>query len=181
MAERQLALIRMNVGWLRQALALLVTISDEHFATTPERMAPHRVSGHLRHIIEFYECLLDGLVCSHVDYDSRQRDPSIERSRQAAMARIRSLIGRLETAPDLMGDALLFVRAEDAEALRLSDPFLTSSVARELMTLSSHTIHHFALIATTLRGHGVQVDANFGVAPSTLSYQVRLASDAEAA
>jgi len=54
-------------------------------------------------------------------------------------------------------------------------------VARELMTLSSHTIHHFALIATTLRGHGVQVDANFGVAPSTLSYQVRLASDAEAA
>ena len=159
----------------------MVTISDEAFATTPEGMAPHRVSGHLRHIIEFYECFLDGLICSHVDYDSRQRDPSIERSRQAAMARIRSLIARLETAPVLMGDAILFVRVEDAESLGIRDPFLMSSVARELMTLSSHTIHHFALIATTLRGHGVAVEANFGVAPSTLAYQARRTASAEAA
>ena len=179
--ERQLALIRMNVGWLRQALGLLVVIGDEAFAASPEGMAPHRVSGHLRHIIEFYECFLDGLTCSHVDYDARQRDPSIERGRQAAMTRIRTLIARLETAPVLMGDAILFVRAEDADALGLRDPFLMSSVARELMTLSSHTIHHFALIATTLRGLGVAVDANFGVAPSTLAYQARRAASAEAA
>jgi hypothetical protein len=179
--ERQKALIRMNIGWLRQALDLLVVIGEEDFATTPKGMAPHRVSGHFRHIVEFYECFLDGLACSHVDYDSRQRDPSIERSRQAAMARIRTLIARLETAPALLGDAILFVRVEDAEALGLRDPFLMSSVARELMTLSSHTIHHFALIAMALRGHGVSVDANFGVAPSTLSYQARRASGAEAA
>jgi hypothetical protein len=180
-AERQKALIRMNIGWLRQALDLLVVIGDENFATTPEGMAPHRVSGHLRHIIEFYECFLDGLVCSHVDYDARQRDATIERSRQAAMARIRGLMARLETEPVLMGDSILFVRAEDAAAMGLRDPFLMSSVARELMTLSSHTIHHFALIAMTLRAHGVAVEASFGVAPSTLSYQGRRASSAEAA
>jgi hypothetical protein len=116
-AERQKALIRMNIGWLRQALDLLVVIGDESFATTPEGMAPHRVSGHLRHIIEFYECFLDGLVCSHVDYDARQRDATIERSRQAAMARIRGLMARLETEPVLMGDSILFVRAEDAAAM----------------------------------------------------------------
>lgn len=180
-AERQLALIRINVGWLRQALAMLVTITDEAFSTTPEGMAPHRVSGHMRHIIEFYECFLDGLACSHVDYDARRRDAAIERSRQAAMARIRALIARLEIAPELMGDSIVFVRAEDAQSMALRDPFLMSSVARELMMLSSHTIHHFALIAMTLRAHGVPVEASFGVAPSTLSYQSRRASDAEAA
>ncbi|MEP7363601.1 MAG: hypothetical protein ABI972_10130 [Acidobacteriota bacterium] len=179
--DRQAALIRMNVGWLRQALALLVTISDEEFASMPEGMAPHRVSGHLRHIIEFYECFLDGLVCSHVDYDSRQRDQSLERSRQVAMARIRSLIARLETEPVLMGDSILFVRVEDAASLGVRDPFLMSSVARELMTLSSHTIHHFALIAMTLRGHGVPMDASFGVAPSTLAHKARRTANAEAA
>ena len=178
---RQLALIRMNAGWLRQALALLVTISDEAYSTAPKGMAPHRVSGHMRHIIEFYECFLDGLVYSHVDYDARRRDQSIERSRQSAMARIRTLIARLETAPDLMGDSILFVRAEDDATLGLRDPFLMSSVARELMTLSSHTIHHFALIAMTLRAHGVAVDAKFGVAPSTLAYQARRATRVEAA
>jgi len=180
-AERQLALIRMNTGWLRQALALLVTISDGAFSTAPENLAPHRVSGHMRHIIEFYECFLDGLNCSHVDYDARQRDAAIERSRQAAMARIRALIARLETTPVLMGDSILFVRVEDAEASGLRDPYLMSSVARELMTLSSHTIHHFALIAMTLRAHGVAVEASFGVAPSTLTYQTRRAANAEAA
>jgi len=180
-AERQLALIRMNVGWLRQALALLVTINDEVFSTTPEGLAPHSVSGHVRHIIEFYECFLDGLDCLHVDYDSRRRDASIERSRQAAMARILWLIARLETDPVLMGDSILFVRAEDAQSLGLRDPFLRSSVARELMTLSSHTIHHFALIAMALRAHGVAVEASFGMAPSTLSYQARRAASAEAA
>ena len=180
-SERQLALIRMNVGWLRQALGLLDAVSDKAFATTPAGMEPHRVSGHLRHIIEFYECFLDGLVCSHVDYDSRQRDMTIEHSREAAIARIRSLIVRLETSPVVMGDSILFVRAEDADSLGLRDPYLMSSVARELMTLSSHTIHHFALIATTLRGHGVVMDTNFGVAPSTLAHQARCAAHAEAA
>lgn len=180
-AERQSALIRMNVGWLRQALALLVTIGDEAFSTTPEGLAPHRVSSHMRHIIDFYQCFLDGLVCSHVDYDARQRDAALERSRQAAMARIRGLIARLETAPALLGDSILFVRAEDATAMGLRDSYLMSSVARELMTLSSHTIHHFALIAMTLRAHGVAVEASFGVAPSTLSYQARLAANAEVA
>ncbi|MBL8293029.1 MAG: hypothetical protein JNN08_14380 [Bryobacterales bacterium] len=180
-AERQLALIRLNVGWLRQALALLVTINDEVFSTTPEGLAPHRVSAHLRHIIEFYECFLDGLYRLRVDYDARRRDASIERSRQAAMARILWLISRLKTEPALMGDSILFVRAEDARSLGLRDPFSMSSVARELMTLSSHTIHHFALIAMALRAHGVPVEASFGVAPSTLSYHARLAAGAEVA
>jgi len=180
-AERQLALIRLNAGWLRQALCLLVTISDEAFDTAPKGMSPHRVSGHLRHIIEFYECFLEGLASSHLDYDARRRDESIERSRQAAMARIRTLLNRLETAPDLLGDAILFVRAENAAAMGLRDPYLLSSVARELMTLSSHTIHHFALIAMTLRGHGVAVDSNFGVAPSTLAYEAARVASAEAA
>lgn len=180
-AERQPALIRRNVGWLRQALALLATISDEAYSTTPEGMAPHRVGGHMRHIIEFHECFLDGLVCSHVDYDARQRDQSIESSRQTAMARIREVIARLETEPVSMRDSILLVRAEDAAAMGLRDPFLMSSVERELMTLSSHTIHHFALIAMTLRSHGVAVEAGFGVAPSTLSYQARLAASTEAA
>ena len=36
------------------------------------------------------------------------------------------------------------------------------------MVLSSHTIHHFALIGITLRESGLAVDPDFGVANSTL-------------
>ena len=45
-----------------------------------------------------------------------------------------------------------------------------SSLARELQFLTSHTIHHFAVIALILRAMDVEVDREFGVAPSTLRY-----------
>ena len=47
---------------------------------------------------------------------------------------------------------------------------MESSISRELQVLSSHTVHHFALIAMTLRMHGVEIDSDFGMAPSTLRY-----------
>lgn len=176
--SRQASLVQLNVTWLRQAAALLGRIDDWSYAFSPPRLFPHRVGGHLRHIIEFYECFLAGLSSKHIDYDSRQRDLSLETSRSVASKRISSVIERLEKGPAKQPDELLFVRAEDEESLELSNSFVTSSVSRELLTLSSHTIHHFALIAMALRGHGVPVDPQFGVAPSTLRYQSKKAEAA---
>jgi hypothetical protein len=173
----------MNTRWLRQALDLLGRLDPRRFSTSPKGLAPHRVSSHLRHIIEFYECFLDGLEAVHIDYDARRRDLTLESSISIAAGRICGIIARLESDRALLHDGVLFVRMEDAAAFDLIDPFLMSSVARELMTLSSHTIHHFALIAMTLRGHGVSLDTDFGVAPSTLRHreQKRTARTAEAA
>jgi len=167
------ALLTLNKRWLRQALDLLARVDQQRFSTSPEGLAPHRMCSHLRHIIEFYECFLNGLTSTHVDYDARQRDLTIECSPAAAATRICSVIDRLESDPALLYDNVLFVRAEDAEGLVLADPYLMSSVARELAMLSSHTIHHFALIAMILRAHGVAMDSDFGMAPSTLRFHER--------
>lgn len=170
-AERQEALLRANVALLRQGLALVEGLTEAQFCDSPKGMEPHRASSQLRHVLEFYECFLEGLAGFHIDYDARQRDESIERSRRAALTRIEEILDRLESEPELHKDSTLFVRAEDATHLGLRDPFTTSSVSRELVVLSSHTIHHFALVAMTLRGHGVIVEERFGVAPSTLSFR----------
>ena len=162
-------LVRRNVDWLRQAANLVGRLTHGEFTESPEGLAPHRVSGHLRHILEFYECFLDGLEWSHIDYDSRKRDPNLERSRSAALDRIHTISGRLQTAPQIAGDAVIWVRMEDSAGM--ADPWTTSSVSRELQSLSSHTIHHFALIAMTLKAHGVPVEEEFGVAPSTLRHR----------
>jgi len=160
-------LIELNVAWLRQACALVERLDDEVFATTPQGLAPHRVGSHLRHVLEFYECFLDGLESGRVDYDSRKRNEAIERKRHSALASTRAIISRLQSIPTLWKESVLAIRMENAEA----DVWLASSISRELQALSSHTIHHFALIAITLRLHGVQVDPDFGMSPSTLRYQ----------
>src|SRR5215470_8372334 len=121
-------LIELNVAWLRQAFALVERLDDEIFATTPRGLAPHRVGSHLRHVLEFYECFLDGLESGRVDYDSRRRNEAIERSRHSALASIRSIICRVHAISRLWTKAVLAVRMENAEA----DVWLASSIGREL-------------------------------------------------
>src|SRR5947199_4753853 len=96
--QRQSALIETNSAWLRQASALLGKVTHHAYAS---------IGTHLRHILEFYECFLDGVDSGHIDYDARKRDQSIERSRTAAAVRIYSLIERLKNAPALRGDATI--------------------------------------------------------------------------
>jgi len=168
--KRQNLLIETNVIWLRQARELLEQIPDSAYTASPASIAPHRVGGHLRHILEFYECFLQGLDSSHIDYDARRRDLAIETNRRTALAKIDSIIHALRTERMLLSDGIIWVRMEDAGALAVAEAFMISSTGRELQALSSHTIHHFALIAMTLRTQGYEVDRDFGMAPSTLRY-----------
>jgi hypothetical protein len=168
--QMQATLIETNVRWLRQALRLLGGLDDTAYATTPRGLAPHRAGAHLRHILEFYQCFLDGLESSHIDYDARRRDDTIEYSRDAASAAIRAIIRALETSRDLYQERIIWVRMEDCDSNTAHEGFMESSISRELQVLSSHTVHHFALIAITLRMHGVEIDSDFGMAPSTLRY-----------
>lgn len=169
--QRQDSLVEINRGWLSQLLTLLEELNDLCFHRPSPTRPSQRVRGHVRHIIEFYECFLDGLQGFHIDYDARPRDSSLEWCRANAAGRVRQLLDRLESTEEIRSDAIVFVRIEDASALQLRDPFVTSSVGRELLALSSHTVHHFALIASILSEHGWTLDANFGVAPSTLRYR----------
>jgi len=171
-------LIEMNVCWLRQALTLLDRLDDQAYSMSPPGLDPHRAGAHLRHVLEFYQCFLEGLESLHIDYDSRRRNAAIEQSRSAAADAIQSIIRALETHTELDGEATLWVRLEDAGAGVVAEPHMESSISRELQVLSSHTIHHFALIAVTLRLHGVEIDPSFGVAPSTLRYLASRGSEA---
>src|SRR5438132_13985534 len=94
--QRHEFLIDLNIAWLRQAEALLDRISEAVYTASPSGLAPHKAGGHLRHILEFYECFLSGLAGARIDYDARKRDLSVETSRTDARRRIGSLIHRLE-------------------------------------------------------------------------------------
>jgi uncharacterized damage-inducible protein DinB len=171
--NRQQALIETNIRCLRQALDLIDRIDDRAFTCAPGGMPRHRVGAHFRHILEFYDCFLNCTASAYIDYDSRGRDPMLERSRAAAIERIERIIGQLNDRQLPNDDFPLMVRMEDADD---RDPWLPSSVSRELQALSSHTVHHFALISMTLLALGVEVDPSFGVAPSTLRHERKLQS-----
>ena len=161
-------LIESNVELLEQASDVLAGVEDGLFARTVPGMPSLRVGAHLRHVLEFYECFFEGLVTRFIDYESRRRETRVETSREFALARIAFTIDRLGKLAEMRADAAIHVRPEDAPA---ADEPLISTVARELQVLSSHTVHHFALIAVTLQAFGRTVPASFGVSAATLRYR----------
>lgn len=171
MLDRNHYLAEANLALLEQGKQLLNSIDDETYARRLPVLFSNRIGAQMRHILEFYECFLDGLAMSHVDYDARRRNELAEVSREAAVHTIDALVARLSSSAVTADDGLVWVRMEDSPEDLGEGAFLTSSVSREMQVLMSHTIHHYALIAMALRTLGLAVDPRFGVAPSTLRYQ----------
>jgi len=160
-------MIRANLQCLDQALRLLAVLDDSQYRSPRGTWSP--VGAQLRHVIEHYQCFLEGAALGRVDYDARRRDPIIESSRQHAASVIRDIISDLDRAP-------IGPPARPLEVQMRSRPdapgpeWTTSSVGRELQFLVSHSVHHFALIKLLVAGDGVSLDENFGVAPSTMAH-----------
>jgi uncharacterized damage-inducible protein DinB len=111
--------------------------------------------------------LVRGIEGGHIDYDARVRGTAIESRRDAALREIARLVHSLQglgaTEPTTQVAVALGGGADDGA------PVATSTIARELAFVLSHTIHHFAIVALLLHDMGVRVPPRFGYAPSTPS------------
>jgi len=149
-----------NVVLLEQLGALLDTLDDEAYVQPHPGIGLSGIGPHVRHCLDFYARLLEGVPGGRVDYDDRPREQRLETACRAARLRVSELAALL---PSLArADHPLRVRMDGAEA--------PSDVQRELLALQSHTVHHLALIAVLLRAQGRQPPAGFGVSPSTLRH-----------
>jgi uncharacterized damage-inducible protein DinB len=159
-------LIDDNIGTLKQGIDLIARL-DDHLYTQPNReLSLSGVGAHFRHCIDFYLSFLNGVESRRINYDLRERDERLEKSRLFAIAKLHALIADLSRVSPLEGASVVQALLEGAS----DSDWSVSSLKRELQFLLSHTIHHYALIALTLRSYGFDPGAEFGVAPSTLTH-----------
>jgi hypothetical protein len=123
------------------------------------------IGKHVRHILEFYECLFitrrDDTVC----YDDRKRNILLEENARYAGDYIIEIIDHVEKA-DI--NKRLVLKAKYGKA----DVLMESSLFREMTYNIEHTVHHLAIIriaANTELGY-IRLSGNFGYAHSTLKY-----------
>ena len=162
-------LIDDNVHALMQGIELIPAIDDEAYSTTTAPFAKSAVGGHFRHCIDFYTCFLSGLETGRINYDLRERNTAVETNRLAAIEKIEAIIERLRSLAPEDGEHEVQVISECSENNPAPD-WSRSSVRRELQFLLSHTIHHYAIVALSLRMRGIEPGEEFGVAPSTLRH-----------
>lgn len=158
-------MITANQSLLRQARDLVTRLDERQYGT----MRGHHSSAgaHLRHVIEHYQCYLEGLPSSRIDYDARRRDVTIEQSTARAIAVLDEIAEGLERTRSRPPADPVQVQMRCAVD-QPGDTWASSTVGRELQFLVSHAVHHYALIRMLLEQDGVPIEPDFGIAPSTI-------------
>ncbi len=154
--------------YLRQAEDLLARLDAVHYTMLHANCFGATVGGHIRHCLDHFELLLDGLPSGRIDYDLRQRKTPSELDPSAAITRIREVASRLNLVQGRMDDdaeieVKLDCGGETAHWKR-------SSIGRELQFLVSHLVHHYAIIGVMCHSMEVVLPADFGIAPSTIRH-----------
>lgn len=149
----------------------LLTALDDTLYTKPLPIAfDATVGGHYRHCLDHFEKLLEGLAAGEIDYDARRRDPLIETSRYAALAKTLDLGRRIRQLAQADPSTPLVMRCRSSYSIE-EVPSVPTTLQREIIFCISHAIHHYALIVVMCRNMGVVLPEGFGTAPSTLRYR----------
>lgn len=121
------------------------------------------IGQHTRHIVELYQCLLNGYESAEVCYDKRERNRRIEE--------------KVDFAIDQLGEIQLRLQHPN-KALQIthklgnSEACIQSNYFREVLYNLEHTIHHHALIKVGIQQlTNMELPESFGVAPSTIQYR----------
>lgn len=150
-----------------QSLQKLIEETPREQYTAGIETLPHStMGGHVRHILEFFDCFLEGLSNDEIDYTKRKRDLSIEEFPEKAGSKCEAIIAALKNISEQQMHRQIYIWSEMQE----QSSKLSSSISRELEYLFHHMVHHLALIGVYLRSQGVSLNSEFGVAPSTVKY-----------
>ena len=125
---------------------------------------------HFRHILEFFQCLENGVRSGMVDYAARERNLLYEDNPNLTSAAFENFADAL---PSLQILDPVEVRAEFGGQERPSYP---STVGRELLFVYDHAIHHLAIIKIGLlcQFPHVRADKDLGVSPSTIKAREKM-------
>ena len=156
---------------LNQGIRLMAQLDPSFYTLKHESCYGSTVGGHVRHNLDHFLCLQSGLETGQVDYDARDRDEFLETSPDYAASKMEELIEFTHTLAMKNLDQPLKVKMDSGADHAEEDRWSQSSLRRELQFLISHTIHHYALIATLCTREGLDLPADFGVAPSTLRFR----------
>lgn len=160
---RPLTLLMTGLGDLVQSL------SKEQYTVSPDSTRCGTIGGHVRHTVDHLAAWLGGIDEGLVNYDARVRDTAVENDPVQALHTIKHHTARLAEIDDAVLARPVQVLTSMTSCGALVQ--LPSTHAREIAFVFSHTIHHNAIIGTIARALGVQLPANFGMAPSTIAYR----------
>jgi len=149
---------------LQRGVKLINAIDDSQYGDNS--IAPYysSIGIHMRHILDVFDCIFDGLETKKVDLSARKRNELAEKKVTFGLQYFEEVIEKLES----LKYEDLDVKVEVKDDLGLGMITANYTLASALIQAHSHAIHHFASIGYIISQLGIHLpDADFGYNPTT--------------
>ncbi|WP_196891631.1 DinB family protein [Aureivirga marina] len=149
---------------LDRGIKLLESITDEQYSD--KSVAPYysSIGGHMRHILDVFDCIFDGLPEERVNLVARKRNPLAETKTSEGIAYFEKTKERLLELADSDFNKIITV----SDDLGLGEVSVNYTLASALIQAHSHAIHHYASIGYIISQLNIELpDEDFGFNPST--------------
>ncbi len=149
---------------LERGIKLLNSISNQQYSNTS--IAPYysSIGGHMRHILDIFDCLFDGLPNGAVDLSTRKRNELVEIDTEEGINYFNNILLKLNELKSVDMEQLILV-SDDLGMGVVTQNYTLGSL---LIQAHSHATHHFASLGYIIAQLGIEIpDEDFGYNPTT--------------
>lgn len=149
---------------LQRGIKLLNSISDEQYSNATILPYNSSIGCNMRHILDAFTCIFNGLESKNVDFSLRERNCLAEQTTAAGLAYFDKVLNQLYNLETIDFNQIISVTDDLGTGKITANYTLGSALAQA----HSHAIHHFASIGFIIHQLGIQLpDADFGYNPTT--------------
>lgn len=156
-------IIQSTLKSLQKSQALLKNLSNDQLCDMSIPPYHSSIGSHVRHILDFYDCIFTLNSENKIDLTRRGRDKSVESDCDCAEGYLNSITDKLKSLAFNLDDTVLVI-----DDLGMGKTEILYTYAALLSQANSHTIHHYAIINYILEGLNISInDPDFGYNPTT--------------
>ncbi|HNQ13478.1 MAG TPA: hypothetical protein PKH65_08005 [Bacteroidia bacterium] len=152
---------------LNQLKQILVQLNNEEFIQSLPLLNGNSIGKHCRHLVEFYDCLIQANENGRLNYDARSHNPLLEQNLHQCIDAFNSINQYLSGNVDNRVIAMNYSYEKEFVDC------VETSFKRELVYNIEHCVHHMAIIKIAIEQSfpHIQIPSYFGVAHSTIVHQ----------
>jgi len=149
---------------LKRGILLLNSIDNEQYCNTSIPPYYSSIGGHIRHILDIFSCVFDGLDKGQINLANRKRNSLVETKIELGLNYFNQTMVALDRIKDEDFDRVIAV----TDDLGLGFVTINYTLGSVLIQAHSHAIHHFASIGSIISQLGIDLpDEDFGYNPTT--------------
>ena len=149
---------------LERAERLIRLLDERSYANAGTGPYYSSIGGHLRHVLDIFACVINGVESRVVDLTDRKRGTDAETNPQVGLEYLESVMRGLSALGEIDHSTPVTL----VDNLGLGRVEVPSTLGAGLCQAHSHAIHHFACIGYILHLQGIALpDGRFGYNPTT--------------